>query len=95
MEVAAPPVVKADPDLQDAVIEATVGRARVAPQELERLVLLEELALVELRDPFPELWWRRLVATRPDRLVDGATGDALWPPRGLALAAASVRASRR
>jgi len=95
VEVAAPPMVKADPDLQDAVIEAAVGRPRVAPQELERLVLLEELAPVELRDPVPELSWRRFVAARPDRLVDGATGDALWPSRGLALAAASVRASRR
>jgi hypothetical protein len=95
MEVAAPPVMKADPDLQDAVIEATVGRARVAPQELERLVLLEELTLVELRDAVPELCRRRFLAARPDRLVDSATGDALWPSRGLALAAASVRASRR
>jgi hypothetical protein len=95
MEVAAPPVVKADPDLEDAVVQAAVGRARVAPQELERLVLLEELPLIELGDPVPEPRWRRIVAARPDRLVDGAAGDALGPARGLALAAASVRASRR
>jgi len=39
---------EADPDLQDPVIQMTNRRGRVPPQELERLVLLEELAGVEL-----------------------------------------------
>jgi hypothetical protein len=43
-------VVQADPDLENAVIEAAHRRGRVAPEQLERLVLLEELACVELLD---------------------------------------------
>jgi hypothetical protein len=43
-------VVEADADLKDAVIETADRRARVAPQELQRLVLLEEFAGVELLD---------------------------------------------
>ncbi len=51
VKVAAAPVVEADPDLQDPVIQMTNRRSRGPPQELERLVLLEELATVELLDP--------------------------------------------
>jgi hypothetical protein len=50
MKVAAAPVVKPNADLEDAVIEAAHRCARVAPQELEGFVLLEELAGVELLD---------------------------------------------
>src|SRR4029079_14700965 len=38
MEVAVAPVMKADADLEDAVLERAVRRARVAPEQLERLV---------------------------------------------------------
>src|SRR5258705_5044273 len=48
--VAVAPVMKAHADLEDAVVEASDRRARVAPQKLERLVLLEEVAGVELLD---------------------------------------------
>jgi hypothetical protein len=59
MKVASAPVVKADADLEDAVIQMTDRRACVPPQELERFVLLEELARVELRDAAQEgFGWR-------------------------------------
>ena len=57
-------MVEADADLEDAVIEIPHRRACVAPQELERFVLLEELAGIELLDAVEELWRRRLVAAR-------------------------------
>jgi hypothetical protein len=50
VKVSAAPVVQADPDLENTVIEAAHRRGRVAPEQLERLVLLEELACVELLD---------------------------------------------
>jgi hypothetical protein len=62
VEIAATPVMEADADLEDAVIEPADGRRSVAPEELERLVLLEELAGVELRDARDELRGCRLVA---------------------------------
>jgi hypothetical protein len=88
-------VVQADADLQDAVVQRPVGRAGGAPQEFERLVLLEELARVELLDAATELARRRLVATRADGLVDRAAGDAFRWPRGLAVAAIWWRARTR
>jgi hypothetical protein len=59
MKVPAAPVVEADTHLEDAVIEAAHRSGRVAPEELERLVLLEELAGVELLDTAEERfgWW--------------------------------------
>ena len=87
VEVAAAPVMESDADLKDAVIQTAVGSARRAPEELERLVLLEELALVELLDALDQLGRRGLVAPCADGLVDGAAGTAflLWPG-GLAVA---------
>ena len=87
MEVAVPPVVEADADLEDAVVEGAVGRACATPQELERLMLLEELAAIELLDAGAELGRRRLVAAGADRLVDGATGNAFGGSRALPVAA--------
>jgi hypothetical protein len=41
------------------VVQTAHGRGRVTPEQLERLVLLEELAGVELLDTAEErLWWR-------------------------------------
>ena len=54
MKVASAPVVKSDADLEDAVIEMTDRRGCVPPQELERFVLLEELAAIELLDAFKQ-----------------------------------------
>jgi hypothetical protein len=45
---------EADADLEDAVIETAYGRVRVAPEQLERLMLLEELAGIELLDAVQE-----------------------------------------
>jgi hypothetical protein len=88
-------VVKAHADLEDAVIESAVGRTRGAPEELERLVLLEELAGVEFCDAFSQLGRRWLGATSAEGLVDLAAGHALWRARGLAVAAARWRARTR
>ena len=87
MKVSLAPVVEADADLQDPVVEVAVGRPCVAPEELERLVLLEELAVVELLDALEELGWRRLVAASPYRLEDLPARDALRRAGGLAVAA--------
>ena len=92
--VAVAPVMERDADLQDAVVQAAIRRAGRAPQQLERLVLLEELATVELLDALNELPRRRFVAACAYRLRDRAAGDALRPARGLALAA-TRRASFR
>jgi len=54
VEVAAAPVMEADPDLKDAVIEVADRCGCVPPQQLERLVLLEKLPCVELLDPVKE-----------------------------------------
>ena len=43
-------------------VDANHGLPLRAPQQLEGLVLLEELAAIELRDAFNECWRRRLVA---------------------------------
>jgi len=59
MKVPAAPVVEADADLQDPVIQVAHGRCGVAPQQLESLVLLEELARVELLDAAEERFGRR------------------------------------
>ena len=62
-------MMQADPDLQDPVIELARGAVRVAPEELERLVLLEVLARVELLDAVDQLGRRRVVA-----IADGPVG---------------------
>ncbi len=95
MEVALAPVMEADADLQDAVVQAAVGSAGGTPEQLEGLVLLEELARVELLDPVTELGRRRLVAASADGLVDRAAGDALRAPGRLALPTIWWRARTR
>src|ERR1700682_698813 len=65
---AAPPVVEANPDLQDALIEVANGVGLVDPDPLERLVLLEELLPVELGDAMKQGLRRGFVA------ASGATG---------------------
>jgi hypothetical protein len=52
--------VEADAHLEDAVIEATHGCGRVAPEQLERFVLLEELAGIELLDAAEQRFGRRV-----------------------------------
>src|SRR5438270_956290 len=69
VEVAAPPVMETDADLQDPVIEATDRRWRSAPEQLERLVLLEELDGVELVEASEPFGARRVVAAAAKWLV--------------------------
>ncbi len=85
VEVAARPVVEADPDLEDPVVEVADGLVGRTPEELEGLVLLEELAGVQLLDRADQLGRSRVVAACADRLVRdrsalGAT-DSLSPAR--------------
>jgi len=61
------PVVAAHADLENAAVEVAQRTALRAPQQLERLVLLEEPAAVELGDRREQLRRRRRVA------ADGAT----------------------
>ena len=87
MEVAVPPVMEADADLKDPVIQGTYGCAGISPQQLDRLVLVEELAGVELLDAVDQLGGRRLVTSGSNGFVDLTAGDALWRPRRLSVAA--------
>jgi hypothetical protein len=87
VEVAAAPMVKADANLEDAVIQITHGRGRVAPQQLERLVLLEELARVELLDAAQERCRWRFGAAGAGGLVGCAGGLSFRRARRFARAA--------
>ena len=94
MKVAPAPVVEADPDLQDPVIQMTNWRGRVPPQELERLVLLEELAGVELLYP-PEKRLRWGVGTAgASGLIRCAGGLPLGRSRRFARAATGLGRAR-
>ena len=84
MKVAATPVVEPNADLKNPVIEISHRRARVAPQKLERFMLLEELARVELRDAANELIRWRIGTARAGRLVGCARRLPFWRARGLA-----------
>ena len=57
-----PQVMEGDPDLQDALVEIADVAGLGPPQEFERLVLLEKVAAIELRDAFDEQRRRRFVA---------------------------------
>src|SRR5207245_7248004 len=94
MEVATPPVMKGDADLQDAVVEIADRRARGAPEEFEGLVLLEELARVELLDALHELGRRRFFATCARGFARRSGGRTLRRPRGLARAATGLGRAR-
>src|SRR5439155_17066405 len=85
------PVMKANTHLQDSVVQPADRRACVTPQELERLVLFEELAGVELLDAPDQLRRSGLIAPRVRGLLDRTAGDALRPPRRLAVAATRLR----
>jgi len=86
---------EADPDLQDAVIEPADRGAGIAPQGLDGLVLIEELAGVELLDPSEERIGRRIVAAGPVGFLDLAAGNALRRAGRLALAASGLWRVRR
>ena len=60
---------EAHSNLKDAVIEAAHGRGGVTPQELERLVLFEELARVELLDAAQKRVRRRIGTARLSGLL--------------------------
>ena len=93
--VAVAPVMEADADLQDPVIEAADRSACLTPQRLEGLVLFEELARVELFETADERLGRRLAASRTNVFVDSATGNALRRTGRLAVAASGLGSVRR
>jgi len=94
VEVAAAPVMKADADLKDAVIQVTDRCRGVAPQELEGLVLLEELASVELLDAAEKLRWRWLGAAGARGLVGCAGRLPFRRTSGFARAATGLGRAR-
>jgi hypothetical protein len=67
-------MVETDADLKDAVVQAPDRCGRVAPQQLERLMLFEELAGVELLDASKESLGWRVRAACASRLVRCAGG---------------------
>ena len=83
VKVAAAPVMEADPDLQDPVIQTADRRGRVAPEQLERLVLLEELIAVELLDAAEKRFRRRVGAACARGFVWCSGGLPLRRARGL------------
>ncbi len=76
-------MVKADADLEDPVIQTADGCGRVTPEQLERLVLLEELVGVELLDAAEKRLWRRVGAPGASGLVWCSGGLPLRRARGL------------
>jgi hypothetical protein len=95
MVVPVAPVMETDADLEDPVIEATDRRTGVPPEELEGLVLLEELAGVELLNALQQRVRWRVIAPGPDGFVDGTAGDALGRAGGLPVAASGLGRVRR
>ena len=89
------PVVEADADLQDPVIETADRRACVTPERLESLVLFEELAGIELLDAADEGLRRWIGASGAIGFVDGAAGNALRRPGLLAVATSGLGSVRR
>jgi hypothetical protein len=87
-------MMEADADLEDAVIETADRRARVPPQELERLVLLEELTGVELLDAVDERFWWRVGTARAVGFVRCAAGLSFWRARRFARAATRLGRAR-
>src|SRR2546427_13180841 len=85
--VTAPPVIEADPDLQDPLVEVANRVRLVDPDALERLVLLEELLPVELVDAVEQSTWRGGVAAAGaargvvlcGRALPGGGGERVWP----------------
>jgi hypothetical protein len=55
-------MVESHADLENALVQASYGASLGAPEQFQRLVLLEVLPTIELLDTFQELQWRRLVA---------------------------------
>src|SRR5437764_760066 len=57
-------MVEGDANLEDALIQPSYPAPLGAPQQLQRFVLLEIFAAIELRDPVQQKLWCRLVALR-------------------------------
>jgi hypothetical protein len=94
VKVPAAPVMEADTDLQDPVIETADRCGRVAPQQLERFVLLEELVRVELLDAAQKRFRRRLGAAGASGLAWCAGRLPLRWARGLSRAATGLCRAR-
>lgn len=81
--VATPPVVKAHPDLEDALVEVA-NRIRLDdPDPFERFMLLEEFLMIELRDSLEQGSRRRVIApacARRRRLLWRSGQAEAWLP---------------
>src|SRR5207244_5878713 len=84
-------VVHAHADLQDAFVQMANLLRCGPPQQLEGLVLVEELARVELVDGFGQFWWSRRAARRGE--VRG--GQAFDRPGELGMGRARVCRGQR
>ena len=93
--ISVPPMMEADADLEDPVVQGPDRSAGVPPQDLEGLVLLEELAGVELLDAADQRVGGGVGAPRAWVLVDLATGDALGRPASFPVAASGLGRVRR
>ena len=93
--ISVPPVMEADADLEDPVVQGPDRSTGIPPEGLERLVLLEELAGVELLDAADQRGWGGVGAARARVLVDLATRDALGRPGRLPVAASGLGRVRR
>ena len=93
--VAVAPVMEADTDLQDPVIEAADRCACVTPERLEDLVLFEELTGIELLDAADEGLRRWIGTSGTNVFVESATRNALRRPGRLAIAASGLGWVRR
>ncbi len=83
MPVAASPVVQADADLEDALVEVANRVGLDDPDRFERFMLLEELLPVELRDPLEQGWRWRVIApagARRRRLLWRSGQAEAWLP---------------
>jgi hypothetical protein len=66
---------EAHADLQDPLVEVADRVGLLDPLELERLVLLEEVAAVELLDALPEArWWRVAASARVSAAAGSVSG---------------------
>src|SRR5205823_8951780 len=82
LPVAAPPVIEADPNLQDALVEVAHLVRLANPDAFQRLVLLEEFLAVELLDAAQQGIGRRVVAadgTARRRLLELRPHADCWP----------------
>src|SRR5439155_23425734 len=95
VEVPTTEVMESNADLENAVVEIADRCAGAAPQRLQRLVLLEVLAMLELLDRMEQLLRRRFITASAERFLDETAGHSFRRASPLALAASGFRHRRR